>query len=76
MQAQFTTQMGAMVVGSTSGFCSANARDDVQKFFAEHKVAASGIALKHAIERIDGCIELRKLQEPNLQQWLSTQPKS
>ena len=76
VQAQFTTAMGGMVVGSTSGFCSDDARDDVQKFFAEHKVQASDIALKHAIERIDGCIELRKLQGPNLRQWLTTQPKS
>ena len=31
-------------------------------------------ALTHAIERINGCIELRTLQEPNLKQWLSAQP--
>jgi hypothetical protein len=38
-------------------------------------VAASGAALKHAIERINGCIELRNLQEPQLDTWLATQPK-
>jgi len=76
VHAQFTTALGGYVVGSTGSFCSAGARDDVQKFFAEHKVGASGISLKHAIEKIDGCIELRKLQEPNLQKWLATQTKS
>ena len=75
VQAQLTTEMGAMLVGSTSSFCSANARDDVKQFFAAHKVAASDMALKHAIEHIDGCIELRSLQEPSLKQWLATQPK-
>ncbi len=75
VQAQFTTQMGAMVVGSTRSFCSAEGRDDVKNFFAEHKVAASGVSLKHALERINGCIELRNLQEPNLKQWLATQSK-
>jgi hypothetical protein len=47
----------------------------VEKFFSTHKVAASDQALKHAIESIDGCIELRKLQEPKLKQWLAAQPK-
>jgi hypothetical protein len=65
--------MGSYVVDSASSFCSAQGRDDVQKFFAEHKVANSSVSLKHAIERINGCIELRKLQEPNLQRWLATQ---
>jgi aminopeptidase N len=76
VQAQFTTASGSYVVGSTGNFCSAEARDDVQKFFSEHRVAASGVTLKHAIEKIDGCIELRKLQEPNLQKWLASQPKA
>jgi aminopeptidase N/puromycin-sensitive aminopeptidase len=74
VQAQLTTEMGAVLVGSTSGFCSANARDEVKNFFASHKVASSDLALKHALERIDGCIELRSLQEPNLRQWIAAQP--
>ncbi len=75
VQAQFTTEMGADLVSATGGFCSADARDDVKKFFAGHKVASSDQALKHALEHIDGCIELRTIQEPNLKQWLATQPK-
>jgi aminopeptidase N len=73
VQAQFTTFNGAYVVDSTASFCSEEARDDVQKFFAEHKVASSSVSLKHAIERINGCIELRQLQEANLRNWLATQ---
>jgi aminopeptidase N/puromycin-sensitive aminopeptidase len=72
---QLTTAMGGMLVGSTSSFCTAQARDDVKSFFATHKVAASDLALKHAVERIDGCIELRSLQEPKLKEWLAAQPK-
>ena len=67
--------MGAVLVGSTSGFCSADARDDVKNFFSTHKVASSDLALKHSLERIDGCIELRSLQEPNLKHWIAAQPK-
>jgi hypothetical protein len=47
----------------------------VQEFFSTHKVAASDKALKHAIESINGCIELRSLQELNLERWLAAQPK-
>jgi len=75
VQAQLTTEMGGVLVGSTGGFCSADARDDVKNFFSTHKVASSDIALRHALERIDGCIELRSLQEPNLRQWIAAQPK-
>ncbi len=76
VQAQFTTFMGALLIESTSSFCSADGRDDVQKFFSEHKVPSSSVSLTHATDRINGCIELRKLQQPNLQQWLAAQPKS
>jgi aminopeptidase N len=75
IQAVLTPEMGNVLVGSTSAFCSAEARDDVKQFFANHKVASADQTLKHSIERIDGCVELRKFQEPNLQQWLATQPK-
>jgi aminopeptidase N/puromycin-sensitive aminopeptidase len=75
VQAQLTTEMGAVLVGSTGRFCSAEARDDVKQFFAAHKVPSSDKSLKHATESIDGCIELRALQEPNLKQWLAAQSK-
>jgi aminopeptidase N/puromycin-sensitive aminopeptidase len=76
VKAQFTTEMGAVLVGSTGNFCSADARASVKTFFSTHEVAASDKALKHAIEHIDGCIELHAFQEPNLKQWLAAQPKS
>jgi len=75
VQAQFTTEMGARLVASTGSFCSAESRASVEAFFSTHKVASSDKALKHAIESIDGCIELRALQEPHLKQWLAAQPK-
>ena len=73
VQAQLTTTMGSILVEGTGGFCSVAARDDVQTFFATHNVPASSVALKHAVERIDGCIEFRRLEEPNLKKWLATQ---
>jgi aminopeptidase N/puromycin-sensitive aminopeptidase len=64
------------LVRSAGSFCSADARDQVKSFFADHKVPSSSLALRHTVEHIDGCIELRSLQEPNLKQWLASQPKS
>jgi aminopeptidase N len=70
VHALLTPEMGNVLVGSTGVFCSAPARDDVQQFFAGHKVASAEQAIKHSIERINGCIEFRELQEPNLKKWL------
>ena len=65
-----TPEMGADLVSAAGSFCSAEARDSVQSFFTVHKVPAAETSLKHSLERIDGCIELRRLQEPNLKTWL------
>lgn len=73
VQAQFTTSLGAYVVEAAGAFCSAEARDDVKDFFATHTVPASDRTLRHALERINGCIEFRSLQEPNLRKWLAGQ---
>ncbi len=76
VQAELTTDLGSDLVSSTGSFCSAEARDDVKSFFTAHPVPASDVALKHALEHIDGCIELRRLQEPNLKTWLASQSGS
>jgi aminopeptidase N/puromycin-sensitive aminopeptidase len=76
VQAELTTDMGSELVGYAGGFCTAEARGDVKNFFAAHPVPASDVALKHSLEHIDGCIELRRLQEPNLKAWLASQKGS
>jgi aminopeptidase N len=73
IHAELTPEMGNILVSSTGAFCSEEARDQVQEFFSAHKVASADQAVKHSIERINGCIELRKLQEPNLKTWLAEQ---
>jgi len=74
VQAQFTANMGAALVESTEAFCSSADRENVQGFFTAHKVAAADVSLRHALESIDGCVELRRLQEPELKTWLAAQP--
>jgi aminopeptidase N/puromycin-sensitive aminopeptidase len=74
IQSLLTPELGTVLVSSTGAFCTANSRDDVQSFFAAHKVASADQTVKHAIETINGCIEMRTLQEPNLKAWIATQP--
>ena len=76
VHADLTTDLGAYLVRDTGNFCTAKARDDVKSFFAAHPVPASDVALKHAIENIDGCVELRRMQEPNLKTWLAANAHS
>jgi aminopeptidase N/puromycin-sensitive aminopeptidase len=64
---------GGRLAGATGSFCSAEMREDVRDFFSTHKVAASERALNQALERIKGCMEFRRLQEPNLKKWLAAQ---
>jgi aminopeptidase N len=73
VQTDLTTELGSYMVAGAGSFCTADARDDVKSFFASHPVPASDVALKHALENIDGCVELRHLQEPNLKKWLAAQ---
>jgi aminopeptidase N/puromycin-sensitive aminopeptidase len=70
-----TPELGAFLVSSTGHFCTVDAHADVEKFFAAHKVPSADQALKHSLESINGCVELRKLQEPKLKKWLAAQPR-
>ena len=58
------------VVASTSAFCDAGLRDEVQDFFATHKVPTAERRLKQAIERMNYCVDLKAQQTPQLSSWL------
>ena len=68
-------EMSELLVASTGSFCSTDARDQVVSFFATHKAPDADAFLKRAVQGINGCAEFRSLQEPNLKEWLATQPK-
>jgi aminopeptidase N/puromycin-sensitive aminopeptidase len=70
-----TPELGYALVSSAGSFCSADSRESVQSFFTEHKVPSAERALQHSIESINGCIEFRALQEPNLKRWMASQLK-
>ncbi len=72
IHALLTPEIGSALVYSTGSFCSEQARDDVQQFFATHPVASADQAVKHSADRINGCIEFRNQQQSNLKRWLQS----
>ena len=74
VQPQLSTSTGQYVVQYAGTFCSAESREDVRNFFSTHKVEDADRALHAAIEAIDGCIQFRQQQEPNLKKWLAAHP--
>jgi aminopeptidase N/puromycin-sensitive aminopeptidase len=60
----------AEVVGATSSFCDAHMRDQVEQFFAAHRIEAAERTYRQSIERINNCVDLKSRQEPQLASWL------
>jgi aminopeptidase N len=69
-----TMSSGPEIVNATRKFCSAEMRDDVQKFFSEHKVPAAERALKQSAEDINSCIKRRPRLLAELADWLQQHP--
>ena len=60
----------AEIVGSTGSFCDAHMRDQVEQFFAAHKIEAAERTYRQSIESINNCVDLKSQQEPKLASWL------
>jgi aminopeptidase N/puromycin-sensitive aminopeptidase len=75
VHAQLTVSSGVEVVAATGNFCSVQRRDEVNDFFATHKVEASERTLAKAVDSINDCIQLRSAQEADLRKWLDGQGK-
>src|SRR6202000_2205144 len=70
VEKKLSATSGGDIIFSTGSFCDAASRDDVQRFFAEHKVSSSERSLKQVAERINSCISYRERQQGNLAVWL------
>ncbi len=70
VEKKITMSSGPEIVNATKKFCSAEMNDDVQKFFAEHKVPSSERMLKQSREDIEGCVKRRPRLQTELEQWL------
>jgi aminopeptidase N len=73
VHAQLTASSGERLVGATGSFCTVAQRDEVQSFFATHKVENAERTLKEAYDASTDCIRLRETQEPKLKMWLDAQ---
>ncbi|HET9837822.1 MAG TPA: M1 family aminopeptidase [Candidatus Angelobacter sp.] len=65
-----TTGSAPGIVNATRGFCSKEMRDDVQAFFAEHKVASAERVLKQSYEDASRCARIRPRLQSELEAWL------
>jgi len=74
VEAKLSNYSTSGIVGSAGVFCDDAKRDEVQKFFGEHKVPASDRTLKLTLESISTCSDIRTRQQPQLQSWLQQQP--
>lgn len=70
VEKKITMSSGGGIVGATRTFCDAESRDDVQKFFTEHKVPSAERALRQVAESVNACISYRAHQQKNLISWL------
>jgi aminopeptidase N/puromycin-sensitive aminopeptidase len=71
VESKLTTGSGAEIVAAAGNFCDAVMRDDVQKFFSDHKVPSAERTLKQSLEQIDRCIGYREHQQTNMTTWLA-----
>jgi aminopeptidase N/puromycin-sensitive aminopeptidase len=60
----------AEVVAATRTFCEADMQEQVQEFFAAHKVPTAQRTLKQSLESIHNCSDLRLRQSSQLSAWL------
>jgi aminopeptidase N len=60
------------LAASLANFCTAEARDDIQSFFATHKMPTAARTLRQTIERINSCIATKEKQRPALDSWLAS----
>jgi aminopeptidase N len=60
----------AEVVSATRTFCEADMQEQVQDFFASHKVPTAQRTLKQSLESIHNCSDLKLRQSSQLSAWL------
>ena len=61
---------GRGAVSALAGFCSVEMRDDIQKFFSDHRAPGAERAVRQSLERISSCIAFRQMQGGNMQKFL------
>ena len=73
MAQKVTSFGGAGAVSALGNSCSAEMRNDVKQFFANHPAPGAQRAVQQSLERIDGCIDFQRTQGSSFQSWLNSQ---
>jgi len=73
MAQKVTSFGGAGAVSALGNSCSAEMRDDVKQFFTNHPAPGAQRTVQQSLERIDGCIDFRRRQGSNFQNWVKGQ---
>jgi aminopeptidase N len=69
--AEKVTSFGGRGAVSTLGnFCSDERRTDVAQFFQQHPAPGAQRTVNQSLERIDNCIEFKKIQQQNMDSWM------
>jgi aminopeptidase N/puromycin-sensitive aminopeptidase len=72
LEPKVTISLGDVYFARNLGvFCDAKSRDDVTRFFREHKLPAASRTLDQSIERINNCIAMKEKQTAPLTEWLA-----
>jgi puromycin-sensitive aminopeptidase len=64
---------GRGAVSALGSFCSEEKHADVAQFFQQHPAPGAQRTVNQSLERIDNCIEFKKLQQRNMDSWLQQQ---
>ena len=71
VMAQTTTGTGPAIIYGTQNFCDADTAAQVKQFFNLNKIPAADRTIKQTLERINGCVDFKRLQQTNLSSWVS-----
>jgi aminopeptidase N/puromycin-sensitive aminopeptidase len=73
LQDKLGAELGGGLTSVAGSFCDPQLRDDSQKFFGDQNIPGAQRILANARERVNACIDLRNLQQSNLDTYLTTQ---
>lgn len=62
------------IVQGLGAFCDRRTLEEIERFFGTHRVPSAERTLRQSVERIERCIALAEMQQPQLEQWLSSLP--
>jgi aminopeptidase N len=72
IEKQVPERMRGTFINGAAADCTEERRKDIEAFFKEHPIPSAARGLTQTLERMNSCLELRRLQSDNLHDWLAT----